>query len=195
MLAELRGLNEECGVFGIWGHEDAAQISYYGLHALQHRGQEGAGIVTKEGKKLHVVKGEGLVNEVFSGDEIHDLKGNAAIGQVRYSTENGRGIENVQPLVFRSTTGSLSVALNGNIVNALELREHLERQGSIFQTASDTEVLAHLVKRTTSGSLNQQDRVKKALAHIKRCFCICHVDGRWLDGCTRSQYDSSIINW
>ena len=134
MLAELRGLNEECGVFGVWGHEDAAQISYYGLHALQHRGQEGAGIVTKDSKGLHVHKGEGLVNEVFSGDEIENLTGNAAIGQVRYTTENGRGIENVQPLVFRSTTGSLSVAHNGNIVNAAELREHLERQGSIFQT-------------------------------------------------------------
>jgi len=169
MLAELRGLNEECGVFGIWGHEDAAQISYYGLHALQHRGQEGAGIVTKDGNKLHVIKGEGLVNDVFSGNEIENLKGNAAIGQVRYSSENGRGIENVQPLVFRSTTGSLSVAHNGNIVNAVELREHLERQGSIFQTNSDTEVLAHLIKRS-SGSLNQRDRVKKALAMLKGAF-------------------------
>jgi len=169
MLAELRGLNEECGVFGIWGNVDAAQISYYGLHALQHRGQEGAGIVTKDGSKFHVIKGEGLVNEVFSGNEINDLKGNSAIGQVRYSTENGRGIENVQPLVFRSTTGSLSVAHNGNIVNAVELREHLERQGSIFQTNSDTEVLAHLIKRS-SGSLNQRDRVKKALAMLKGAF-------------------------
>ncbi|WP_203248522.1 amidophosphoribosyltransferase [Sporosarcina beigongshangi] len=169
MLAELRGLNEECGVFGIWGHVDAAQISYYGLHALQHRGQEGAGIVTKDGKKLHVIKGEGLVNDVFSGNEIENLKGNAAIGQVRYSSENGRGIENVQPLVFRSTTGSLSVAHNGNIVNAVELREHLERQGSIFQTNSDTEVLAHLIKKS-SGSLNQRDRVKKALAMLKGAF-------------------------
>lgn len=169
MLAELRGLNEECGVFGVWGHEDAAQISYYGLHALQHRGQEGAGIVTKDSKGLHVIKGEGLVNEVFSGNEIENLPGNAAIGQVRYTTENGRGIENVQPLVFRSTTGSLSVAHNGNIVNAVELREHLERQGSIFQTNSDTEVLAHLIKRT-SGSLNQRDRVKKALAMLKGAF-------------------------
>ncbi|MCZ2260177.1 amidophosphoribosyltransferase [Sporosarcina sp. G11-34] len=169
MLAELRGLNEECGVFGIWGHEDAAQISYYGLHALQHRGQEGAGIVTKDEKGLHVVKGEGLVNEVFSGDEITTLKGHSAIAQVRYTTENGRGIENVQPLVFRSTTGSLSVAHNGNIVNAVELREHLERQGSIFQTNSDTEVLAHLIKRS-SGSLNQRDRVKKALAMLKGAF-------------------------
>ena len=80
MLAELRGLNEECGVFGIWGHEDAAQISYYGLHALQHRGQEGAGIVTKNGKGLHVVKGEGLVNDVFSGEALKSLTGHAAIG-------------------------------------------------------------------------------------------------------------------
>ncbi|QUW23648.1 amidophosphoribosyltransferase [Sporosarcina sp. Marseille-Q4063] len=169
MLAELRGLNEECGVFGIWGHEDAAQISYYGLHALQHRGQEGAGIVTKDSKGLHVHKGEGLVNEVFSGDEIHDLTGNAAIGQVRYSSENGRGIENVQPLVFRSTTGSLSVAHNGNLVNAAELREHLERQGSIFQTNSDTEVLAHLIKRS-NGTPRQRDRVKKALSMLKGAF-------------------------
>ncbi|MHA6261126.1 amidophosphoribosyltransferase [Sporosarcina sp. CAU 1771] len=169
MLAELRGLNEECGVFGIWGHEDAAQISYYGLHALQHRGQEGAGIVTMDDKGLHVVKGEGLVNDVFSGNEITKLKGNMAIAQVRYTTENGRGIENVQPLVFRSTTGSLSLAHNGNIVNASELREHLERQGSIFQTNSDTEVLAHLIKRS-SGSLNQRDRVKKALSMLKGAF-------------------------
>lgn len=169
MLAELRGLNEECGVFGIWGREDAAHICYYGLHALQHRGQEGAGIVTKDNNGLHVVKGEGLVNEVFSGDEITKLKGNAAIGQVRYSTENGRGIENVQPLVFRSTTGSLSVAHNGNIVNAVELREHLERQGSIFQTNSDTEVLAHLIKRS-NGTPRQRDRVKKALSMLKGAF-------------------------
>lgn len=157
-------------MFGIWGHKDAAQISYYGLHALQHRGQEGAGIVTKEGKKLHVVKGEGLVNDVFSDDAIKKLKGNAAIAHVLYATEKGRGIENVQPLVFRSTTGSLSIAFNGNIVNAVELREHLERQGSIFQTASDTEVLAHLVKRATSGTLNQKDRVKKALSLLKGAF-------------------------
>lgn len=169
MLAELRGLNEECGVFGIWGHEDAAQVTYYGLHALQHRGQEGAGIVTQHEKHLHVVKGEGLVNEVFSGNEINELKGQAAIGQVRYTTDNGRGIENVQPLVFRSTTGNLSVAHNGNIVNAAELREHLERQGSIFQTNSDTEVLAHLIKKS-NGTPRQRDRVKKALSMLKGAF-------------------------
>ena len=169
MLAELRGLNEECGVFGIWGREDAPQISYYGLHALQHRGQEGAGIVVTNGEGLQAVKGEGLVNDVFADNKLDKLQGHGAIGQVRYTTESGRGIENVQPLVFRSTTGSLSVAHNGNIVNAAELREHLERQGSIFQTNSDTEVLAHLIKRT-SGSLNQRDRVKKALSMLKGAF-------------------------
>ncbi|MEK3936551.1 amidophosphoribosyltransferase [Sporosarcina sp. FSL W7-1349] len=169
MLAELRGINEECGVFGIWGNEDAAQITYYGLHALQHRGQEGAGIATKNGKGLQVIKGEGLVNEVFSGDKIEGLKGRSAIGQVRYTTEDGRGIENVQPLVFRSTTGSMAIAHNGNLVNARDLKEHLEKQGSIFQTTSDTEVLAHLIKRS-SGSLTQRDRVKKALAILKGAF-------------------------
>ena len=122
MLAELRGLNEECGVFGIWDSEEAAQITYYGLHALQHRGQEGAGIVVTEGKGLKAIKGEGLVNEVFAGNELDHLQGNAAIGQVRYTTESGRGIENVQPLVFRSTTGSLAIAMNGNIVNAKDLK-------------------------------------------------------------------------
>lgn len=169
MLAELRGLNEECGVFGIWGSEEAAQYTYYALHALQHRGQEGAGIVTTTGDGLQVIKGEGLVNDVFSNLKLDDLKGHAAIGQVRYTTESGRGIENVQPLVFRSTTGSLSIGMNGNIVNATELREHLERQGSIFQTNSDTEVLAHLIKRS-SGSLTQRDRVKQALKMLKGAF-------------------------
>ncbi len=169
MLAELRGLNEECGVFGIWGHEDAAQLSYYALHALQHRGQEGAGIVVKGDNGLHVVKGEGLVNEVFSNESLATLQGRGAIGQVRYTTEDGRGIENVQPLVFRSTTGSLAIAHNGNLINATDLKEHLERQGSIFQSTSDTEVLAHLIKRS-SGSRNQTDRVKKALSILKGAF-------------------------
>lgn len=169
MLAELRGLNEECGVFGIWGHDDAAQLSYYALHALQHRGQEGAGIVVKGDNGLHAVKGEGLVNEVFSGEKLDSLEGRGAIGQVRYTTKDGRGIENVQPLVFRSTTGSLAIAHNGNLINATDLKEHLERQGSIFQSTSDTEVLAHLIKRS-SGSRNHRERVKKALSILKGAF-------------------------
>jgi len=116
MLGEIRGLNEECGVFGIWGHPDAAQLSYYGLHALQHRGQEGAGIVATDGQALRAVKGEGLVNDVFNEANISTAKGNAAIAHVRYTTAGGGGIENVQPLLFRSSTGTLAIAHNGNLV-------------------------------------------------------------------------------
>ncbi|GAE92332.1 amidophosphoribosyltransferase [Gracilibacillus boraciitolerans JCM 21714] len=111
MLAEIKGLNEECGVFAIWGgHEKAAELTYYGLHALQHRGQEGAGIVTTDGEKLNVHKGVGLVNDVFSEDQFSRLQGNAAIGHVRYATQGGGGYENVQPLVFRSQTKSMALA-------------------------------------------------------------------------------------
>ncbi|WP_394189348.1 amidophosphoribosyltransferase [Paenisporosarcina quisquiliarum] len=168
MLAELRGLNEECGVFGIWGDPNAAQITYYGLHALQHRGQEGAGIVVTDGKTLQAVKGEGLVNEVFRNGKLDHLKGSGAIGHVRYATAGGGGIENVQPLLFRSTTGSLAIAHNGNLVNANHLKQHLERQGSIFQTSSDTEVLAHLIKK--SGYSTFEKRAKNALSLLKGAY-------------------------
>ncbi|WP_397540134.1 amidophosphoribosyltransferase [Rummeliibacillus pycnus] len=168
MLGEIRGLNEECGVFGIWGHPNPAQMSYYGLHALQHRGQEGAGIVVTDGENLQAVKGEGLVNEVFTGDKLDKLQGKAAIAHVRYATAGGGGIENVQPLLFHSSTGSLSIAHNGNLVNANHLKKHLERQGSIFQTTSDTEALAHLLKRSGFGSMN--DRAKNALTLLKGAY-------------------------
>ena len=168
MLAELRGLNEECGVFGIWGDPNAAQITYYGLHALQHRGQEGAGIVVTDGKSLQAVKGEGLVSEVFSTGKLDHLKGSGAIGHVRYATAGGSGIENVQPLMFRSSTGSLAIAHNGNLVNANHLKKHLERQGSIFQTSSDTEVLAHLIKK--SGYATFEQRAKNALSLLKGAY-------------------------
>ena len=168
MLAEIKGLNEECGIFGIWGHRDAAQISYYGLHSLQHRGQEGAGIVVTDGEKLDGYKGLGLITEVFAKGQLNDLKGKAAIGHVRYATAGGGGYENVQPLLFRSNTGSLALAHNGNLVNANRLRQDLEVQGSIFQTTSDTEVLAHLIKRNVSAPL--KDRIKASLNMIKGAF-------------------------
>ncbi|WP_075619213.1 amidophosphoribosyltransferase [Paenisporosarcina indica] len=170
MLAELRGLNEECGVFGIWGDPNAAQIAYYGLHALQHRGQEGAGIVVTDGQRLQAVKGEGLVSEVFTPGKLDHMNGSAAIGHVRYATAGGGGIENVQPLMFRSTTGSLAIAHNGNLVNANHLKQHLEREGSIFQTTSDTEVLAHLIKK--SGSSTFEKRTKNALKLLKGAFAL-----------------------
>lgn len=167
MLAEIKGLNEECGVFGIWGHKDAAQITYYGLHSLQHRGQEGAGIVVTDGEKLTGFKGEGLVTEVFSNG-VDNLKGTGAIGHVRYATAGGGGYENVQPFLFRSEQGGLALAHNGNLVNASGLKHQLENQGSIFQTTSDTEVLAHLIKR--SGYLELKDKVKNALTMIKGAY-------------------------
>ncbi|SHF82285.1 amidophosphoribosyltransferase [Ornithinibacillus halophilus] len=148
MLAEIRGLNEECGVFGIWGHEKAAEITYYGLHSLQHRGQEGAGVVTTDGEQLKLHKGQGLVNDVFKRVDFSKLSGHAAIGHVRYATQGDRTIDNVQPLLFHSQTGSVALAHNGNIMNAYALRGELERGGSILQTSSDTEVLAHLLKRS-----------------------------------------------
>ncbi|WP_066071504.1 amidophosphoribosyltransferase [Neobacillus soli] len=168
MLAELKGLNEECGIFGVWGHEDAAQLTYYGLHSLQHRGQEGTGIVVSDGTKLKGVKGEGLVSEIFTADAMKQLNGNAAIGHVRYATAGGGGYENVQPLLFHSQSGSLALAHNGNLVNVNALKHQLEAQGSIFQTSSDTEVLAHLMKR--SGFADSKDRARNALPMLKGAY-------------------------
>ncbi|MCP8969834.1 amidophosphoribosyltransferase [Ectobacillus ponti] len=168
MLAEIKGLNEECGIFGIWGHENAAQITYYGLHSLQHRGQEGAGIVVNNGEQLKGHKGLGLVTEVFSHGELEQLQGKAAIGHVRYATAGGGGYENVQPLLFHSQTGSLALAHNGNLVNANRLRLELELLGSIFQTTSDTEVLAHLVRRHSEFPF--LERAKVALNKVKGAY-------------------------
>ncbi len=168
MLGEIRGLNEECGVFGIWGHSESAQLSYYGLHALQHRGQEGAGIVVTDGQTLRAVKGEGLVNDVFSEENLKSAKGQAAIAHVRYTTAGGGGIENVQPLLFRSSTGSMAIAHNGNLVNANHLKQHLERSGSIFHSSSDTEVVVHLIKKSKKPGFRAQ--VKEALSLLKGAF-------------------------
>ena len=140
-------LNEECGVFGIFNSKNAANITYYGLHALQHRGQEGCGIVVSNGSALKRIKGEGLVQEVFNGVNLQTLEGTNAIGHVRYSTAGGAGIENVQPFLFRSHTGDFALAHNGNLVNSNEIKEVLENQGSIFQSTSDSEILAHLIKK------------------------------------------------
>lgn len=170
MLTEIRGLNEECGVFGIWGHTDCAQLSYYGLHALQHRGQEGAGIVVTDGARLHPVKGEGLVNDVFNEEKLRAAVGHAAIAHVRYPTAGGRGIENVQPLLFHSSTGSLAIAHNGNLVNATHLKQHLERSGSLFNSSSDTEVVIHLIKKSTHSPFRA--KVKNALSLLKGAFSL-----------------------
>ncbi len=162
-----RKLNEECGVFGVFNHSAAAEITYYGLHALQHRGQEGCGIVSRNGK-LNKHKGEGLVTKVFDEETIASLTGNAAIGHVRYSTAGGGGIENVQPFYFHHHTGEFALCHNGNIVNSKELKIYLEKQGSIFQSTSDTEILAHLIKKDRNN--NRIEVLKDALRLLEGAF-------------------------
>lgn len=137
-----------CGIFGINGHPRAAELTFFGLHALQHRGQESAGICVSDGKQFHTHRGAGLVSEVFAGEKYLGFEGAQAIGHVRYTTSGDSGLLNAQPLVFRYTGGEVAVAHNGNLVNAMRLRSQLERQGSIFQTNSDTEVVPHLIARS-----------------------------------------------
>lgn len=141
-------LHEECGVFAVCGYNDAASLCYYGLHSLQHRGQEAAGIVSKSGKEFFVQKGEGLVTEALTKSKMSTLVGDYALGHVRYSTAGGGGMANIQPLLFRTMEGCMAIAHNGNIVNANILKKELEDQGSIFSSTSDTEVLGHLIKRS-----------------------------------------------
>lgn len=168
MLYDIRGMNEECGVFGVFGHVDASHLAYYGLHSLQHRGQEGTGIVTADGERLHARRGLGLVAEVFDEATLDTLIGHHAIGHVRYSTAGGNTLENVQPLHFKSLTGDLAMAHNGNLVNANELKHMLEAEGAIFQTTSDTEVVAHLIKRSRGNTLKQ--RIADSLARLVGAF-------------------------
>ena len=168
MLAELKGLNEECGLFAIFGHQRAAELTFYGLHALQHRGQQGAGIVTSNGEQLSIHKGVGLVNSIFNEQNLATLKGTSAIGHVRYATEEQSGFENVQPLLFRSQISSMALAHNGEIVNDFALRSQLEAQGSILQTTSDTEIIAHLIKR--GGYLALEEAIKQALGMVKGAY-------------------------
>ncbi|MHA6482734.1 amidophosphoribosyltransferase [Paenibacillus sp. strain BS8-2] len=159
-------LREECGVFGVFGHPDAAGLSYYGLHALQHRGEESSGICTVDpdrGNAFNYHRGMGLVKEVFDKDKLEMLKGDRSIGHVRYSTSGASQLGNAQPLIFRYRDGDLGVATNGNIVNAPEIRRELELSGSIFQTSSDTEVIAHLIARSTK---DFETAAKEALQRI-----------------------------
>jgi len=149
--------HDECGVFAIYGHPEAAKLTYLGLYALQHRGQESAGICTSDGAEVHCVKSMGHVAEIFTPDVIETLPGEQAIGHTRYSTAGDTALLNAQPFSVSCNKGRIAVAHNGNITNASELRRQLERQGSIFQSNSDTEVILHLVahsrERTLSGAL------------------------------------------
>lgn len=166
-------LREECGVFGIFNIPDASNLSYYALHALQHRGEESTGICTvdtTDHNKFHYHRGLGLVKEVFDKEKLEVLQGDRAIGHVRYPSsgeEDAAG--NAQPLIFRYRDGDLAVAANGSIINAPEIREELERQGSIFQTTSDTEVIAHLIARSTE---DFETAARQALQKLNGGFAV-----------------------
>jgi amidophosphoribosyltransferase len=134
-----------CGIFGVYGHPNAAELTYYGLYALQHRGQESAGIVTSDGKEFHTHKGMGLVPQVFKGNVLHDMVGRIAIGHTRYSTTGSSHLRNAQPLTVDCARGQIAIAHNGNLTNAAQLREELEAKGSIFGTTVDSEIILHLL--------------------------------------------------
>lgn len=146
---------DECGVFGIVGYEDAARHTYLGLYALQHRGQESAGIVSSDGTRLFQEKGMGYVADVFDDNNLSALPGRSAIGHVRYSTSGDSSLANAQPIVSESWRGPIALAHNGNLVNAGRLRQQLETEGAIFQSTSDTEVVLHLLARCTTQNLDQ----------------------------------------
>ena len=162
---------EECGVVGVFGHPEAANLVYLGLYALQHRGQEGAGIVATNGEALIAHRGIGHVAEIFSKDIIRRLEGQSAIGHNRYSTQGQKTVlKNIQPLVVEYVLGALAVAHNGNLVNAEVLRDRLERQGSIFQSTVDTEVIIHLIAGSQEPML--LGRLIEALAQVKGAYSL-----------------------
>ena len=169
MSAELEDIHEECGIFGVWGHPDAARLTYFGLHALQHRGQEGAGIVSNDHGHLIGHRGLGLLTQVFSDErEIQRLKGDRAIGHVRYATAGSGSTDNIQPFIFRFSDGDMALAHNGNLTNCPTLRRELESQGAIFRSNSDTEVLMHLIRRSEQPTF--MDKLKEALNTVHGGF-------------------------
>ena len=174
-----------CGVFGISGSKDASLMTYYGLHALQHRGQEAAGIVTAQSSEdktaFHIHKGLGLVSEIFADTDLFEnlLVGNTAIGHNRYSTTGASSSsKNIQPLHVNYRSGHLAIAHNGNLTNAKEIRDELVNEGAIFQTTSDTEIVLHLIAR--SRLENQIDQIKEALGRIRGSFCFIILTDKYL---------------
>src|ERR1700761_2591863 len=138
-----------CGVFGVFGHPNAAELTYYGLYALQHRGQESAGIVSCNGRQFYEHKRMGLVSQIFDAEVLATLNGHMAVGHTRYSTTGSSHLRNAQPLVGESKRGQIAVAHNGNLTNAIALREELEENGAIFTTTVDSEIVLHLLSQPT----------------------------------------------
>jgi amidophosphoribosyltransferase len=162
--------HDECGVVAIFAHPEAEKLAYLGLHALQHRGQESAGIVTSDGLTSRVHKAMGLVADIFTEDVLSQIRGTLAIGHTRYSTAGDSALLNAQPILVQSNKGSIAVAHNGNLTNAQEVRTRLERQGSIFQTNSDTEVIVHLIALSREHTL--PEAIADALRRVEGAFSL-----------------------
>jgi len=162
-------IKHSCGIFGVFGHKDAAGLTYLGLYALQHRGQESAGIVVSDGKNIRHWRGMGLVSEVFTSGTLNTLAGKFAIGHVRYSTTGSSTIKNTQPFIVEYFGNSLAVAHNGNIVNAIQLHRKLESSGSIFQSTMDSELLVHLIAKSKG---DFKEKVANSLTKLKGAFSI-----------------------
>jgi len=162
--------NDECGIFGVFDHPEAANLTYLGLYAQQHRGQESAGIVSTDGCDFNTHRGMGLVADIFQKSAIKELTGRHSIGHVRYSTSGDSGLRNCQPFCYQYAHGGIAMCHNGNIVNAPELRDELEKKGSIFQSTSDTEVLIHLVARSQAATM--QDRLAEAVNRLSGGFSL-----------------------
>ena len=171
---------EYCGLFGIYGNRQAGWLTYLGLYAQQHRGQEACGIVTNNKGVLSLHKGMGLVNDVFDAQTLSRLKGNVAVGHVRYSTTGSSVLKNAQPLLIEYAKGSICIAHNGNLVNSLQLRQYLEKTGSIFQTTTDSEIIIHLMARSKSPDLRES--LVYALKKVKGAYSLVMMDGHSLIG-------------
>ena len=161
---------DECGVFGIFGHPEAANMTYLGLYALQHRGQESAGIAASDGAQVRVSRAMGYVADTFDSATLAHLTGQVAIGHVRYSTAGESHLSNAQPILIDCAHGQIAICHNGNLVNALELRDELVRQGSIFQSSSDTEVILHLYARSKAGTV--ESAVIESVSQVRGAFSL-----------------------
>ncbi len=166
----MRSLNEKCAVIGIFDHVEASKLAYFSLHAMQHRGQEAAGISTSDGEKLYTIKDRGLVTQVFDTQKLKTLKGNMAIGHTRYSTAGDDSILDAQPVFARYDLGEMAIVHNGNLTNAKEVRDALIKKGAIFQTFMDTENLIHLIAK--SDQLHLTDRIIDAVQKIEGAYSL-----------------------
>src|SRR6476646_5691296 len=165
--------HDECGVVAVYANPEAETLAYLGLHALQHRGQESAGIVTSNGLTLNMHKSMGLVADIFTEETLARLRGTLAIGHTRYSTAGDSALLNAQPIMVQSNKGMMALAHNGNLVNALEIRHRLEGQGSIFQTGSDTEVMVHLIALSKEQTL--PEAMSDALRRVEGAFSLVMI--------------------